>query len=109
MTQISPAQSKETTTNPIIAKQLDILESQAVESFEPSAKMKSETLSSGPINLRVATATELESLPGIGEKRAEQIIALRDIGEISSVEDLEKIKGIGSKSLTEIVAKVVWE
>lgn len=45
------------------------------------------------VNVNTATQEELESVPGIGETRAAQIIAGRPFG---SVEELERLDGIGS-------------
>ena len=43
------------------------------------------------VNLNTASAKELESLPGIGSSRADEIIANRPY---SSVDDLSRVKGI---------------
>lgn len=48
------------------------------------------------VNLNTATLTELESIPGIGQVLAKQIVAGRPY---ASVEDLLKIRGIGPSSL----------
>ncbi|MDO4285726.1 MAG: helix-hairpin-helix domain-containing protein [Eubacteriales bacterium] len=50
---------------------------------------------SGLVNLNTATAQELMSLPGIGESKAEAIIAYRtENGPFSAPEDIMKISGI---------------
>jgi len=49
------------------------------------------------INPNTATAEELESLPGIGEKLAERIIEARAKNPIRSIDDLLAIKGITPK------------
>jgi len=49
------------------------------------------------INPNTATAEELESLPGIGEKLAERIIEARAKTPIRSIDDLLAIKGITPK------------
>ncbi len=55
------------------------------------------------INLNKATKKELMSLPGIGEKTAENIISLREkLNGFRKPEDLLKVKGIGSKKLDNI-------
>ena len=51
----------------------------------------------GAIDLNSATKKELSSLKGIGDKKAEAIIAYRDANCFASVEELEKVKGIGKK------------
>ena len=48
------------------------------------------------VNLNTATLTELESIPGVGEVLAKQIVANRPY---RSIDDLLKIRGIGEKSL----------
>lgn len=53
---------------------------------------------SAPVNLNTATAEQLQTIPGIGEKKAEEIIAWRKAnGDFKAIEDLRKIKGIGEK------------
>jgi competence protein ComEA len=48
------------------------------------------------VNINTASKAELMSVRGIGEKRAEAIIAYRDKnGPFKSVEDLESVQGIG--------------
>lgn len=51
------------------------------------------------INLNTASQEELESLPTVGEKTAEQIIKNRPY---NSIYDLKKIKGIGDKTIDAI-------
>ena len=63
-----------------------------------------------PINLNSATVDQLKSLPGIGETRADQIIALRTaVGRFSTIEQLLEIHGIGEKTLEAIRPIVVVE
>jgi competence protein ComEA len=50
--------------------------------------------------LNTATADDLRRLPGIGEKRANAILALRTrLGRFRALEDLLKVKGIGRATL----------
>ncbi len=47
------------------------------------------------IDLNTAPAAELQCLPGIGEKRAQAIVAFRaENGPFQSAEELQKVKGI---------------
>lgn len=51
------------------------------------------------VSLNQATVTELQTLNGIGQKKAEQIIAYRDEkGGFKALEDLKEVSGIGDKT-----------
>lgn len=55
-------------------------------------------LPASTININNATLEQLESINGIGTKKAQAIIDYRmKNGEFENVEDLTKVKGIGSK------------
>lgn len=57
-----------------------------------------------------ATPKELTTLPGIGQKRAEAIIALRTrLKGFRKLADLLRVKGIGVKSLKKLEPKVVLD
>ncbi|MGA2655143.1 MAG: ComEA family DNA-binding protein [Gammaproteobacteria bacterium] len=54
----------------------------------------------GPININTASVEELQQIKGIGEKRAEAIVAYREQnGRFDTVEDLLEVKGIGDATL----------
>ena len=56
---------------------------------------------SDKVNLN--TATEAETISGIGQKRASDIIAYRESnGRFKSVDDLKKVSGIGDKTLEKL-------
>ncbi|WP_051195216.1 ComEA family DNA-binding protein [Pseudobutyrivibrio ruminis] len=57
----------------------------------------------GLVNINTATATELMALPGIGQSKANQIIAYRDAnGSFSSIEDIKNVTGIGDGIFNQI-------
>ena len=57
----------------------------------------------GRIDLNVATASELEALPGIGEVLAARIVAYREShGSFATVDDLAKVEGISTGMLEEL-------
>lgn len=71
---------------------------------EPSAASVADTGSTATlIDLNRASVAELTSLPGIGQKRAEAILAFREThGGFQSVTQLLKIKGIGRAMLRKL-------
>jgi competence protein ComEA len=59
------------------------------------------------VNLNTASATDLESLPGIGAKTAERILEYRQKnGPFKKIEDLMNVKGIGEKSFLKLKARL---
>lgn len=53
-----------------------------------------------PVYINHATVEELRRLPGVGAKRAEAILALRQrLGRFHRVEDLMRVKGVGRTTL----------
>lgn len=69
-------------------------------SYSPDAGASSNdnSTSSGKININSASQSELETLPGIGPSRAQQIIAYREQqGAFRQLEDMMNISGIGPK------------
>ena len=56
------------------------------------------------VNINTATAQELETLPGIGAKRAADIVADRTgNGPFLHVEDITRVKGIGQGTLEHLL------
>lgn len=59
------------------------------------------------VNINTANAAELESLPGIGPKTAEAIIAYREEhGPFATVEAITEVKGIGPATLEKMRALI---
>lgn len=64
----------------------------------------------GRVNINTAGAEELMELPGIGEKRAADIIADREKnGPFRFVEDITRVKGIGEETLAELLDHITVE
>lgn len=63
-----------------------------------------------PININLATAFELEFLPGIGKVLAERIVTERNAnGLFSSIDDLLRVNGIGEKRILSLQEYVIIE
>ena len=71
---------------------------QADRSAERVEQTRPDSLLPGEkINLNTADSYDLQRLPGIGEKRAEDIIAYREEhGPFQTVDELDEVSGIGS-------------
>ncbi|KHD45187.1 helix-hairpin-helix domain-containing protein [Streptococcus hongkongensis] len=66
----------------------------------PTHQSTQETGGSAKVNINSATSDQLTKIPGIGEKRAQEIIEARDkMGGFKSLDDLTKISGIGKKTI----------
>ena len=62
----------------------------------------------GPVQLSVATAEQLDSLPGIGPITAEKIIEYRTTyGAFRSVDELDEVPGIGPSRVEQLRGLVV--
>ena len=78
----------------------------AEEGSDPPSKL----LEGETININTASAAELQRLPGIGEKRAEAIVAWRmEHGSFAAPEDLTQVSGIGEKILEQCRAYITVE
>ena len=64
----------------------------------------------GTININTATLEELQTIKGIGKKKAEAIFQYRkEHGAFRSKEDLLQVKGIGKKALEAIESQVTFQ
>ena len=63
-----------------------------------------------PVNLNTAGVEELMTLPGIGEKRAADIIADREEnGPFRFVGEITRVTGIGEETLADLIVSVTVE
>ena len=61
----------------------------------------------GPIDINMADAAALQTLPGIGETKAAAIIAHREAnGPFATVDALQNVKGIGEKTLGKLKEQI---
>lgn len=57
----------------------------------------------GLVNINTATEADFQTISGIGQKRAQDIIAYREAnGKFKSVDDLKNVTGIGAKTLEKL-------
>ena len=68
-------------------------------SAEISDNKDGQTTASNKVNINTANVAQLQQLNGIGEKKAQQIIAYRQKnGQFKSIEELKQVSGIGEKT-----------
>ncbi|MEI4337898.1 helix-hairpin-helix domain-containing protein [Streptococcus suis] len=74
-----------------------------VASTTASSAMSQEEKNTSLVNLNTATEADLQTISGIGSKRATDIIAYREAnGGFKSVDDLNNVSGIGDKTMESI-------
>ena len=74
---------------------------EAAEGLAPTEE--SSSTSDGKVNINTASVEELTSLKGIGQTRAESIVAYRqEHGAFAAVEDLKAVSGIGDATYQKI-------
>ena len=67
-------------------------------------------LKQGTVNINTATLEELQTIKGIGKKKAETILQYRkEHGAFRTKEDLLQVKGIGKKALEAIESQVNFQ
>lgn len=78
--------------------------SQGINDIENDACIESkEESSTGLVSINTATKEELMTLPGIGEKKAEDIIKYREEnGNFTAIEDIKNVSGIGDSLFDKI-------
>jgi hypothetical protein len=80
-------------------------EEAAPENTDDAARAPTEPQTDGRIDLNTATREELEAIPHIGPERAEQVIAMRPLNDLS---ELTAIHGIGPARLEAIKNHGAW-
>jgi len=80
------------------------------ENFNQNANVlrnNKDNLSSNLININTADEKELDSLPGVGPAKAQDIISYREEnGGFKSIEDIKNVKGIGESSFEKMKDKI---
>ena len=62
----------------------------------------------GKVILNLATIADLRTLPGIGQKRADAILVLRDkLKHFKRIQELRRVRGIGAKTLMKLAPKLL--
>ena len=89
------ARSKPPTTEPIEAGMARVDSTSSTASERP--RKASTTIHRLSVN--TASASQLESLPGVGPATAKSIIAERSRSPFRTVDDLSRVRGIGPKKL----------
>lgn len=70
-------------------------------------ELEQDNSSAGTININLASASELEHLPGIGPAIAGRIVAYRDsMGAFTNIKEIAAVKGIGDKLYARIEAAI---
>ena len=76
---------------------------QGTNDYSSYSEQDNNGYASFPINLNTCTASDLMQIDGVGEARANAIIAYRDyLGEYTSIEQLKNISGIGDSVYAKI-------
>ncbi|KXZ18434.1 competence protein ComE [Bacillus nakamurai] len=79
--------------------------SEGEEENEP--KKAAGTKADAPVNINTASLDELQTISGVGQKKAEAIIAYREEnGRFQTAEDIMNVSGIGEKSFERIKASI---
>jgi competence protein ComEA len=62
---------------------------------------------SAPVNINTASATDLQTLPGIGAKTAGRIIDYRQKnGPFKKIEELMNVRGVGEKNFLKLKSQI---
>ena len=93
------------TSETLRLRQLERAAAHARKGLWRSARARIPPLAGSPsrVNLNTATRAQLESLPGIGPKLAERIIASRPLRDVAA---LDRVPGIGEKKIALLRARI---
>ncbi|MEG3880934.1 phospholipase D-like domain-containing protein [Microcoleus sp. herbarium7] len=91
-------------------------ECESVQAASKSATVAGKNVAAKPlivdakklVNLNTATVPELETLPGVGPKLAEKIVAARKQQPFTSLDDAARVQGVGDKLLDRWRDRVTW-
>lgn len=96
--------------NPVSKPIISLLLLMLIPMLLLSPVMVRDSLSAGRLNINLADAEQLTTLPGIGTARADAIIRYRlKNGPFKTVESLSDVPGIGSKIMEKIRSLVTIE
>ena len=88
---------------PVASGQTPVADAGASDAETGSTPTTSAVTADGKVILNLATEDDLRKLPGIGPKKAQAILALRQkLKKFSRAEDLLRVKGIGRKKLAKL-------
>lgn len=86
---------------------LEELSETGIQSMDSAGSEPSERDSSSLVNINTATKEELMTLPGVGESKADKIIAYREnYGGFASCEDIMQVSGIKEGMYNKICDKI---
>ncbi|WP_159559726.1 ComEA family DNA-binding protein [Streptococcus halichoeri] len=86
-----------------IARKSDHKAPVTVSQPQEAAQGPSSRASKQAININQATLADLTQIPGVGEKRAQEILTVREqLGGFNKLEDLKKVSGIGPKMIEKL-------
>ena len=72
-----------------------------------SSRSAAKPTAANPININIASAADLETLPGVGAKTAGRIIEYRQKnGPFKKVEELMNVQGIGEKNFLKLKSQI---
>lgn len=74
---------------------------------ETSVSVEGLVTTEGKININTCTKSDLETLPGIGDKTADKILEYRNGNTFKRIEDIMNVSGIGEKKFDSIKDLIV--